>query len=246
MPTPEFRFLGPAHVAAMALAVIVPAALAFVVRHRPSRRRTQIVCRAFALLLVCNELVSSIYHITLLGFESWLASGLPLHVCGAGVWLAACVLERRGQWAYEVAYFWGTAGTVQALITPELVAGPPSYDFVRFFIVHSGLVAAVLFATWGLGMRPRPGAAWRAFLVTNVFALIVGVLNWAFGWNYMFLCAKPGGVAAQSPFLALPWPWYLLVLELAALLMFQCVYLPFALADRRRVRRGAVAGSAWP
>jgi len=174
----------------------------------------------------------------------FLATSLPLHVCGLGVYLAAWAVLARRRWAYEVAYFWGTAGTLQAILTPDLDAGFPSYEFIRFYLTHSGQLAAVLFATWGLRMRPRPGSVIRVYVLSVLFMILVGVLDWVLDWNYLYLCRMPGGAAAQSPFFFVPWPWYILALQPVTLGLFLVFYLPFLLADGIRKRRAERARAA--
>ncbi len=45
--------------------------------------------------------------------------------------------------------------------------------FFQYFISHAGIVAAALFATWGLGMRPTFKSLIRAFVAMNVMAAVV-------------------------------------------------------------------------
>ncbi len=230
----EFVLFGTAHLAVMALTLIVPAGLAAACGRGRRVRTTRAICWAMAGMLVINEFVTYIHSATVHGVDSFLANDLPLHLCGVAAYMTAYTLVRPHQLLYELALFWGLAGTVQAIITPNISAGFPSFPFVRFFITHCGIVAGVLYATWGLRMRPRLVGVLYAWLAGNAMAAVLAVLNALTGWNYMFLCAKPEGVAGDSPFFAPGWPWYILMLEPVALLMFWIFYTPFPIADRLR------------
>lgn len=138
------------------------------------------------------------------------------------------------QKTYEIAYFWGLVGSSNAVITPALESGFPQYRFFQYFIAHSGIVAGVLFATWGLRMRPTLGGLFRAFLCLHLLAVVVAVVNALSGSNYMFLCEPPQGTA--SPFLFAPWPWYIPILDAIALAMFFAVLSPFLVTRRRLCR----------
>ena len=72
---------------------------------------------------------------------------------------APAFLPLRPVWQqlYELAYFWGLGGTVQAVLTPDLDTRFPSFDFFRYFIAHGGIVVSVLAMTIGLRLRPQPG-----------------------------------------------------------------------------------------
>jgi len=142
-------------------------------------------------------------------------SALPLELCH---WvMAACVVSlfRPYRWATEIAYYWGFAGTLQAVLTPDLADGFPSWEFLQFFWSHGGILLGIVFLVARPGFRAEPGAVARMFAAVNVYALVVGTLNWIFGWNYGYLCGKP----ARPSLLDLlgPWPWYLLSLEGVAL-----------------------------
>jgi len=50
------------------------------------------------------------------------------------VYLTAWALITRSPRVYEVVYFWGLGGTIQALLTPDLLQGFPSAAFVSFFL----------------------------------------------------------------------------------------------------------------
>ncbi|MYD59632.1 MAG: TIGR02206 family membrane protein, partial [Gemmatimonadetes bacterium] len=127
--------------------------------------------------------------------------------------------------AYEIVYFWGLVGATNAVVTPQLEFGYPQYRFFQYFIAHGGIVAAALFATWGLGMRPTGRSVLRVFVLLNLLAIVLIGVNLMLESNYMFLCQPP---TTKSPFFFLPWPWYLLFLDGVALVLFYVLFILFA------------------
>ena len=245
-----FQTFGPPHVTAMVLIAAAAVALPVWVRRAGSARLTRRVRGAIALVLLGNELVFYAHGLATLAPAEFLRGCLPLHICGAAVFLVAWTLWKPTQYVYEIAYFWGLGGTVQAILTPNLLVDFPAYRFWQFFITHGALVAGVLLATWGLRMRPARGAVLRVVVTTNVYLVLVACADWALGANYMFLREPPAGA---SPFFFLPWPWYILFLEAVGLGMVLLLCLPFVLSDRLRFhgstnppRRGYTKATSLP
>ncbi len=228
MPSSQFEFFGFAHIAAMGVILVVPIVLTVVVRWLDSERATQAICYAFAGVIALNEVLNWSYRIATVGVHEFVREYMPLHVCGITVFAAVVTLVFRRQTAYEIAYFWGLVGATNAVVTPQLDIGYPQYRFFQYFIVHGGIVAAALFATWGLGMRPTARSILRVFVLLNVLAVVLIGVNLMLGSNYMFLCQPP---VTKSPFFFLPWPWYLLFLDGVALVLFYVLFIPFS---RRR------------
>lgn len=134
--------------------------------------------------------------------------------------------------AYELAYLWGLAGTFQAVLTPDLAYTFPNPFFIGFFVDHCGIIVSALFLTWGLGMRPQPGAVWRVWGWTQVYVICAGTVDLLGHANYGYLARKPEH-GSLLDFLG-PWPWYIAVLEGMTLVFFTMFYAPFWFADRRR------------
>ena len=240
-PSPvPFDLFGTAHIVVMALSVAVPVALSLIVRRAKSEAVTRGVCVGFAAVLAANQIVYWAFRWMTDGTVTFMREHLPLHLCSVGIILAVIVLLTRGRLAYELIYFWGLAGTTNAIVTPELAEGWPDYLFIQFFISHGGIVGAALFATWGLRMRPTFKSLIRAFLWLNALAAGVAVVNLLLDSNYMYLCAPPD---TASPFLLFPWPWYLLWLEVFAFFLFALLYLPVWLASGRGKARGKAGGA---
>ena len=233
---PDFQTFSTAHLIAMGLTLGVPILIAAIAR----RRAAAAIGYLLAGVLLTNEVTNWCYRFAEFGLSEFIRNHLPLHACGIAVLAAAATLLFRNQRAFEIAYFWGLVGSSNAVITPSLgdAEGFPSYRFFQYFIAHSGIVVGVLFATWGLRMRPTLGGLFRAFVCVNLFALGVGVFNVVMGSNYMFLREPP---ETASPFFFAPWPWYIPILDLVALGMFFAVLSPFLVSAWWSARRLADA-----
>jgi len=144
-------------------------------------------------------------------------------------------LWTRRQRVVEVAYFWGLAGTIQALLTPDLPQHFPSYPYFQYYIAHGGVVAAALVLVVGLRRHPRRWAvAWVAGL-TVAYAALVGFVDAVTGADYMYLRSKPPSATLLD--VLGPWPWYILSAAAIAVCLFAILDAPFRLR-RRDLRQG--------
>jgi hypothetical integral membrane protein (TIGR02206 family) len=131
----------------------------------------------------------------------------------------------------EVAYFWGLAGSLQAVLTPDLQQAFPDYWWVKFFISHCGVVLSAVYLAVTGRIQPTQRTVWKLFGMTNLYALTVGGVNWLFGTNFGYLAHKPAQPSLLDAFG--PWPYYIVGMELAALASFYLYAAPFALIRRR-------------
>lgn len=231
MQPAEFVTFSTPHLSALALTLAVPLLLAGVARASSSGLTAARIGFLLAGVLLVNEIVHWGYRIVQLGFPGFVSAHLPLHACGVSVFATSFALVTRHQRVYEIAFFWGLAAASNAVLTPstqELAF--PGYRFFQYFVAHSGIVAGVLYATWALGMRPTMGGLFRAFALLNLYAAAIALVNVALGTNYLYLSEPPTGTI--TPFFFLPWPWYIVALEVLALAMFLLLLSPFLLASR--------------
>jgi hypothetical integral membrane protein (TIGR02206 family) len=222
-----FVFLGPSHLTAIALTFAAPAMLSALKRRNDSERADRIIRLGLAGLIAANWLG----WMALLYFRHWFNIGneIPLNLCDWATVAVFVALVHPTQKSFELAYFWGLCGTLQALITPDCVYDFPDAQFTLFFVYHGGIIAAVLYLTLGRGMRPVPASFPRVIGWTLFYAAAAGMADWLLGTDYGFLRAKPD----HPTFLDLlsRWPWYLPELFIAALVFMAIVYAPFFLRD---------------
>jgi hypothetical integral membrane protein (TIGR02206 family) len=210
------------HVGALLLIALVTAVLVWVARRRPGAW-----LRVFALVLLADELSWWVFLAAGGGEPGQRVQPLPLQLCDVAILVAAAALWTRRQALVEVTYFWALAGTIQALLTPDLPQHFPSYPYLQYYVAHGGVVAAALVLVVGLRLHPRPWAVVRVAGLTVAYAAFVGVVDAVTGADYMFLRGKP---PSPTPLDLLgPWPVYIFGAALIGLVLFAVLDAPFRL-----------------
>ena len=229
----EVTLFGPSHLAAIALTVIVPLLLAWWARSASATPVPRTICWVLAIVLILNRIAA----LNLLWKEGYftLPNILPMHLCDWATILVIFTLLVPNKRTYELCYFWGLAGTFQAVLTPDIFFDFPHPRFITFFVAHSGVIVGALYLTLGMRFRPEPASVLRAFLWSQLYLLAAFGVNMWLGTNFGYLSEKPINPSLLDHLG--PWPYYIVALEFVAALFFSLCYLPFWIGDRVRKRR---------
>jgi len=171
--------------------------------------------------LALNELVWWIYRYSREGVH---VANLPLQLCDAAVWLSILACLTGASLIVEFAYFAGLAGAGMALLTPNLLSPWPTYPAIYFFLAHGGIVVCMAALVYGGARKFSHVSVWRAFALLLAYAALVGLIDLAYGANFMFLLRKPEAASPLDQMGA--WPWYLFVGAAAGLALFWLLWLP--------------------
>jgi len=225
MDAPPFHAYGPAHLIVIGLTFATPFFLAAIAKSRWMERT---IVGGITALLVVNY-IGYLIFIRAHGMTNWLQM-LPLQMCDWGMVVVIIALWSARQRWFEVAYFWGIGGTLQALLTPNLRYGFPDLRFFSFFISHSAIIIGVVFLIIMHRLRPYPISIVRVWLWSEFYFVVTLVADQLTGFNYGFLLHKPEAFSLLS-FLSDSRPLYLLQMHGVALIFFLVLYAPFAIAD---------------
>jgi len=155
-------------------------------------------------------------------------TSLPLHLCGASIVLSAIMLINKNYTLFEINYFWGLGGAIQALLTPDIgVYGFPHYRYFQFFTSHGLILTAVLYMVFVHQYTPKHRSIWKVFGITLIYTGFIAIFNLIFKGNYLFICSKPENGSIMD--VMGPWPWYILPLGIVAIITFYIWYSPFAI-----------------
>jgi hypothetical integral membrane protein (TIGR02206 family) len=226
---PGFHAFGLSHLTVIFLTIVTPFVLAAIVRWTGSKTTERVIVGTLSVLLILNYIAYLIFVRYRGGVVSW-QQMLPLQLCDWGmVVVIVAVWRQRPRW-FEVAYFWGLGGTLQALLTPNLRFGFPDLRFFSFFISHSGIIVGVVFLMLVHKLRPYPLSILRVFAWSEIYFVVTMVADYYTGFNYGFLLHKPEAFSILS-FLSDSRAIYLLEMQGVALLFFLVLYAPFAVVD---------------
>lgn len=208
---------------AVTIGTVICVSLCTACRRRPgpwvvyAGRAISVVLVADAVAFVCVPLADGRWSVQ---------ASLPLALCDLALIVAAIACWwPRWYLPVELTYFWGLAGTLQAVATPDLSAGFPELEFFEFVVGHLGIVIAALFLVVGLRLRPRRGSVLRVFAITAAYTAFVGWFDWLTGSNYMFLAAVPRHGSLLS--VLGPWPWYIVSAAGVAIVLLLILDAPF-------------------
>ena len=230
---PAFQHFSAEHLAVIAITAVLPILLALFVWRTKSRAVERAIVVSISVVLILNYLVYLVFTRSF-GALTW-AQMLPMQMCDWAMVVVMVALWTANRGWFEVAYFWGIGGTLQAVLTPNLRAGFPDLRFINFFVAHSGIIVGVDFLMLTQRLRPYPMSVVRAFAWSELYFAVAMLVDHITGVNYGFLLHKPEAFSLLS-FLSDDRPLYLVQMHGLALIFLALLYAPFAIADvcRRR------------
>lgn len=225
------------HLIAIAIILVINVVL-IIWGHRMPERWRPLVRYGLAVILIVDEI----------GWHYWnwvtgqwsIQTTLPLHLCSVLVFLSAAMLVTKSYGIFEFAYLLGIAGALQAVLTPDAGAyGFPHFRFFQVFVSHGSIITAAVYMATVEGYRPTPKSIKNVLIKSNLYMIAVAIINFAIGSNYLFIARKPETASLLD--VLPPWPWYIPILELIAIVMIGLLYLPYAIKDLKTRRRAVLA-----
>lgn len=227
-----FILFGEQHCFAMLITVILVIAFPLTIKKFNSQHLMDTLAITLAVLILLSKVGEPVYR--MFAQCAW-RTNLPLQLCDMGGIAAGIMLFNRNSFFYDLSYFWGFGGGVQAILTPDLQYGFPDIDFLLFFVTHGLCLLGITYAALLFKMRPTVQSIWRIFAVTLIYGIFILIINWLLNTNYLYLCSKPENPSLLD-YLG-PWPWYLISLAGISLVLFVVYYSPFFTADLIRKRK---------
>jgi hypothetical integral membrane protein (TIGR02206 family) len=253
----EFRSWTPEHLIPLGIILIASIGLGAVARGsrgdrapgRPGSSRFDRVALWMSVVLWVNELAYQLYWFLVGGWSA--ATALMLQMCGLSILLLPVMLfsedPRIRQFLFDLLYFWGIGGALQALIAPDIgSSGFPAYRYFSFFISHGLIIASTVVMAMAGGLRITLRSFLRALVVTNLLLVPVYGIDQLLRLippydpgNYFVLGYPPptGSIVDLFAEIFGPSPRYVVGLELMGLAVFGILYLPWPIArfaPRRR------------
>ena len=172
------------------------------------------------------------FHLYRMCFDGYnFKTDLPLYLCSLMALLIPVFTYYRKYWMFEVLIFWIIGGTLQAVITPDITTGFPSFDYFRYWIAHLGLLTIIFYFIFVFKMRPKLKSVFKSFFALQVYVIIMVILNYLLDTNYFYLNQKPKSASLLDYFG--DWPYYIIVAQLIIIPMFIIIYLPFHLSKTK-------------
>lgn len=252
----EFVFGSAAHAVPILLVLAASVLLPLLVKRSGSAVVRDRVALALGLALWVHEIAYEVYWF-LVG--AWtVGNALLLHMCGlAIVFLPLFYMAPEGRFRqvlFELLYFSGLGGAVQALFAPDVgMHGFPDMKYFDYFFSHGTLIVGVVYAA----TLYKVSLTWKSLV--RIFSGITLLTLAAYGLNRIFLLFPPyelgnyfimgyppptGSIIDAFADLFGPSPRYLLGLELMGAVLLAVMYLPYPVGRMLRRRRSARAAEA--
>jgi len=219
------------HLITVAIGFVLVGTLLYLAK---TESRSRDMIRKILILWCFCSLPLSLLAWTLWDGPKGLDNFLPLHLCDIATLTAGFALLTKRPLLAAMTYFWGIAATTQALLTPAISMGFPHFPYVMFFVQHFAIVAVAFYLPFIDGWRPqRP--IWRAML--EIFGWSVAyhagalLVNSLLGTNFGF-ASRPPDNPSLIDHLG-PWPWYMLWMQMIALVLFYLLALPWSRQPRK-------------
>ncbi len=254
----RFVFGSLAHVVPLALFLVLCIMVPLLVRRAGSDSVRDRVALGITLALYVHEVVYEIYWFAI---GAWTVGNcLHLHMCSLALAFLPVFYFSSGEGLprrvlFELLYFFGLGGALQALFTPDIgMHGFPELKYFNYFFAHGTIVLGVVYAaalyridlTWRSWLRIAGGTVAMCLAMFGINQLLGLLPPYEVG-NYFMMGYPPPTGSVIDVFAAVfgPAPWYLAGLIAMGLAVNAVITLPYtirAIARRRGARARARAG----
>jgi hypothetical integral membrane protein (TIGR02206 family) len=195
--------------------------------------KTKIKWTLFSFLLVC---VISLQTVLIILGE-WSVGHLPLQLCSISTFLALYLFLKRNDKVFHLFYFIGLIPPMLSMISPDLAHQFPHFRYLRYFLQHSAITLSVLYFIIFEGYLVPRKAIFHSFIIINIIAIPIFIINLLLGTNFFFLASPTIEVETLLTLFGSGVMYYL-YLELVAIMVLCISYIPMVILQKRKVSIG--------
>lgn len=211
------------HFAPILLGVLLAIACITVANRKLSEKAKTILGTVLAFVPFVCVMGRMWYLVSIDNFDPKL--DLPFFLCRFMAMILPFVMMTRNRFFLGIMYFWILAGTINAVITPDLMQGPFHWEYNLYWTYHLMLIVTIIYAAFVFKFKITWKDYRNAVLGTIVFTIFSGVINYALKANYNYLSEKPE-VASILDHMG-PWPWYIVSVYALMFFLFFLALLPY-------------------
>ena len=183
-------------------------------------------------LLIADELLKIV---VLCATGCYDATYLPLHLCSINIFTCLWYTLRPNKMAGEVLYALAVPGALVALLSPTWTE-LPFVNAMSFhsFSVHGLLILYPMMLLTSGEHRPSIRRFWMPFVFILVLSPLLYGFNAIFDTNFMFLNGTADNIVLETIESITTPRFYILGLAALVLIVWFFMYLPWAIADRKK------------
>ena len=229
MEAQPFNIFGTYHLVTLAVILCVAIFFPRTYRDKPVSQQENIA-KILGISIIALELVKPfIWHSM---DYPWIRL-VPIHMCSLSGFFIGIFLLTKKRLFFEIAFFWGIGGGINALITPDVTLTFPDPKYVLFFLGHGLLIVNIGYACIALNNRPTFKSVKNGILFSLAVLPVIYIINLLLGppANYWYLGAKPTEGQSIMDFFPDP-PLHIPLLIIIGAFLFLLIYSPYWAYDK--------------
>ena len=229
MEAQQFYIFGTYHL--VTLVVILCLAIFFPITYRdkPASQKEN-VAKILGISIIALELIKPFLWHSM--DYPWIRL-LPIHMCSLSGFFIGIFLLTDKRLFFEVAFFWGIGGGINALITPDVTMTFPDPKYILFFLGHGLLIVNIGYACITLSNRPTFNSVKNGIFFSLGVLPVIYIINLLLGppANYWYLGTKPTEGQSIMNFFPDP-PLHIPLLIIIGAFLFLLIYSPYWIYDK--------------
>ena len=224
MSSQPFVIFGNAHLITLFTIIAIAIVFPLIVKKRPVSQ-VILITKIMGVSLISLEFIKPLMWHYSMNFP-WIEL-VPIHMCNLSTLFIGIFLITKKRLFFEVAFFWGIGGGINALITPDIPNSFPDPQYILFFFGHGLLIIAIAYACISLANRPTLNSVKNGIYFSLITLPVIYFINKILGppANYWYLGSKPVGDSILNLFPAPP--LHIPVLIIIGVILFILIYSPY-------------------